>query len=157
MKIILRNQETLTGLVCVGFSLYLFWEIQNFATTDETLRSLGPHVIPNILTTALLGLGAALYISGLRKPEAPLLSRRYSLKDARVPLLFVLGTILFNLGVSVIGFCVWAVLYLGVVQYFMQERNFKRGALLAMIITGVIFAIFVVGLNVPLPVNSLGF
>jgi len=157
MKIILRNKETLTGLFFVVFSLYLFWEIQNFTTTDETLRSLGPHVIPNILTSALLGLGTALFINGLRMPAAPLLAHHYTLKAALIPFLFILGTILFNLGVSFVGFCVWAALYLGVIQYFMQEKSFARGALLAICITGVIFGIFVVGLNVPLPINRLGF
>lgn len=157
MNTLFRNRETLGGALFALLGVYLLWEISTFTVPMEKVRSLGPEFFPNVLAWALTLLSAALIVQGLRLPPAPIIPAAYRGRTGLRPLSILLGLASFIFLVEPLGFVLWALLFLALVQYVLGERRPFALTALSVLITAVLYLVFVVALNVPLPRGLLPF
>lgn len=140
-----KNQDLLAGglflLLGVGASL------SSLSYALGTVRRMGPGYFPLLLGLLLAGLGVALMVQAWRKGTIEPVEWG-SLK----PPLFVLGGLaLFGLTLSTAGFVVANALFIGVTSYAGREFRLREAVLLATILTGMAVLVFVIGLNLQIP------
>lgn len=157
MNILFRNRETLGGALFALLGVYLLREISTFTVPMEKVRSLGPEFFPNVLAWALTLLSVALFIQGLRLPPAPIIPAAYRGRIGLRPLSVLLGLASFIFLAEPLGFVLWALLFLAVVQYMLGERRPFALIALAALITAALYLVFVTALHVPLPRGPLPF
>lgn len=157
MNILFRNRETSGGALFTLLGVYLLREISTFTVPMEKVRSLGPEFFPNVLAWALTLLSVVLFIQGLRLPPAPIIPAAYRGRIGLRPLSVLLGLASFIFLAEPLGFVLWALLFLAVVQYMLGERRPFALIALAALITAALYLVFVTALHVPLPRGPLPF
>lgn len=157
MNILCKNKETFSGSVFFLFSLYVLWETSKFVTPAETVRSLGPEVFPNILALSLCALSISLFIQGLRLPASPIISTKLHGKAAYPAAVITLGCCSFMFLIDFLGFFIWSILFLIILQYAIGERRIVKNLLISLMFSFCIYFIFSVGLGVPMPRGPLPF
>jgi hypothetical protein len=151
MKRLFRNKEVVGGLIFFAISIYLLYEISTFPTTAERYRSLGPEVFPNVISGALLVLSIMLFVQGWLKEESPILSfKLFSAGSLRMFSIIAL-LLVFMLVIQSIGFIVWGLAFMVLVQVILGERRVAMIALLSVVVVAVVYVVFATLLGVPLP------
>ena len=65
------------------------------------------------------------------------------------------ATILYVILIPIIGYCVSTVLYLACMTFFLGERNLVKVITFSIVMTGLMYLIFKVGLNIRLPTGLM--
>ncbi len=154
--ILFKNKETLSGILFLLLSAWLLYSIQQFTDAAEDILSIGPAFFPNILAIALAGLSIALTIQGLTKEKAPIISDKMRHASYVPALTLIGGVIVYMWLLPTLGFVLWNVLFLSGTQLIMEERNYKINAMYTVVVTVLVYVVFKVFLQVPLPGGLLG-
>ena len=157
MKIVLRNSDTLTGLIFFCASIFILWQTSQFATSMEEIRAIGPQVFPNAIGGSMCVLSVLLFIQGMRKPVAPLWNKETLSKHFKLLLEITLCAASFIYLVEYLGVLIWMILFVIVMQYICGERSLKSILLVAAAASALMYGIFVIGLNIIFPIGILGF
>lgn len=155
MNILCRNKETVCGGVFFLFGAYLLWEVGKFVAPPETVRSLGPDVFPGVLSWSLCALSLVLFIQGLRLPPAPIIPEKLRGGAAYAPAAVFGGCLSFMLFIESLGFLLWSILFLALLQYALGERRIPINLGFAIVFSLGVYLIFGFGLSVPMPRGPL--
>lgn len=112
-----------------------------------TVRRMGPGYFPLLLGLLLAGLGLALMLQAQRGPA------KASIGWGTIrPVLFVLGGLaFFGLALPTLGFVVTNVVFVGLTSLSGREFRLMETILLAVVLTVMATLVFVVGLNLQMP------
>ena len=156
MKIVMRNTDTVTGLFFFCLSLVLLWQTRQFATSMETVRAIGPQVFPNAIAGTMCVLSLLLFAQGMRKPVVSLWVGGGFSRNAGLFTAITLCTASFIFLLQYLGVALWMFCFLVVMQYIIGDRSFKRMFLVAFLVSGMMYGIFVFCLNIVFPKGVIG-
>lgn len=157
MKIVMRNTDTVTGLFFFCLSLILLWQTQQFATSMETIRAIGPQVFPNAIAGTMCALSLLLFAQGMRKPAVPLWGEGAFSRNAGLFAAMTLCAASFIFLLPYLGMALWTFCFLIAMQYVTGERSLRRMLLVAVPVSGTAYGLFVFCLNIVFPKGVLGF
>ena len=153
-KSLLRNancQESLfVGLCSVALMAYSLYHHQFDRNTTEWKTS--PYLFPVLVSVFGLLLAVSLFADALHDVRAQ--EQRgvaEGKKNLRGALVFIGASVLYYVLMPHIHFIPATVLYLAGLFVYLGERKWWKVALLSVITTGVVYALFGLGLNVRLP------
>lgn len=156
MNIVMRNSDTVTGLFFFCLSLVLLWETQQFATSAETIRAIGPQVFPNAIAGSMSVLSLLLFVQGLRHPAAPLWKKGTLSRHAGLFAAIALCSASFLFALEYLGLMLWMFCFLVAMQWILGERSVKRLLLVAIPASGMMYGLFVLCLHIVFPKGVLG-
>ena len=155
----LQPQDRLATLVIAGLvaavAIAAIVAAQDFpATMLET--DVGPARFPIIYSIALLVLCAILAINTLRAPASPRTETPAAARPSYGAVaLGMAGTAACLIAMDYVGYGIATGVYLFGLMTLMGRRNLLLNAVIAAVLTGVIYATFAYALSVPLPTGSL--
>lgn len=140
-----RNQDLMAGglFALIGMATSL----SSLGYALGTMRRMGPGYFPLLLGILLAGLGVALMVQAWRKGAA----EPVDWGSIRPPLFVLGGLALFGLALPKAGFLVANVLFIGVTSFAGREFRLRESVLLALALTGMAIVVFVMGLNLQIP------
>jgi putative tricarboxylic transport membrane protein len=147
---LLTRKDVLAGLMFIGIAALGLWLSRNYPI--GTALRMGTGYVPRLLCWVLLGLGACILFSGLR--QAP--SRYATAGGGSInwrPVVFVTASlVLFGLTLEGLGLVVAILLLIGVGAFASRSLRPFETLVAAVILIGLSWAIFIVGLGLTIPV-----
>lgn len=149
----LRNKDTFLGIVLLIASVIYLIGVQRFPPVNVEFRASSPSFLPNLLGVALAVLSIFLTIEGYRSAPAPILNIQASKKNIIRAAVLLAALVLFILFFDILGFAVSAFILTAGLQLLLGEKNIIRTLIVALIVSAVLYVIFVVLLRVSFPVG----
>lgn len=140
-----RNQDLVAGglFALIGIATSL----SSLGYALGTMRRMGPGYFPLLLGILLALLGATLMVQAWRKgADEPV-----EWGSIRPPLFVLGGLALFGLSLPKAGFVVANALFIGFTSYAGREFSLRESVLLACALTAMAIIVFVIGLNLQIP------
>ncbi len=152
---LLRRKNVLAGLMFVAIAAIGLWASRNYPVGTALRMSTG--YVPRLLCWLLMGLGAIVLLQGVMATEPPEPARERAPEDSpfaqlRPVVVVTIGLIAFALALETLGL-VLSILVLTVIASF-ATRELKLWETLAAAagLSVLTWAIFIVGLSLPIPV-----
>lgn len=141
----LLSQDVLAGLFFCGVALVGLWVAQDYPV--GTAMRIDTGVFPRLLCWALLLLGGAILVRGLRSGSGPIAMPAWR------PFIFVLlSVVFFGLFVEEVGIVLGVVGLMGIAALGSPERKLVEVGLFTGLMAVVAVAVFIWGLGLPIPV-----
>lgn len=152
-----KNPSTILGSALVLFSGGMLYLVSQFSEAAEEFRALSPKFFPEILSWALLFLGAVILLQGVRRPAKLVFETRPTREALIRAVLFVLlvGGNLYLL--PRLGFAITSALFMMLSQHLLGERKFLLNILRTALFVGALYYLFSILLRVPLPIGPWGY
>jgi hypothetical protein len=152
-RIFARNTSTFIGWCVLVFSGIVAWLTSRFEPLGEKIRSWPPSYFPYVLAGFLALLALILLAEGYRKKEGPILGLSFGVDDYLRTLLLLVAMVVFTLAQDLLGFLVPSVLVVAGMQLILGARKVVPIIISSIAIPGVIYGLFYLVLNVPLPMG----
>jgi hypothetical protein len=147
---ILANKTVLSGLMFAGVGLFGLYVSRNYPI--GTTLDMGTGYVPRLLCWALVGLGAIILLQGYREYQATRESG-VGIFTAWRGLFFVTASlVVFALTLETLGLVVAIMLLVGVGALGARDLRPVETAIAGVVLAAMSWAIFVVGLGLPIPV-----
>ena len=146
---------------CVGLALTLYIWITTSSFPEDQVVQVGPAFFPRMLAVGLGLTSLTLIIQAIMKVSA---NQKQDGEDAALSLrdpgirraLIALGaTIIYCLLLESVGFIPLSIVYLLLLMLLMKEKKYLQMCLTSVAVTGVLYAVFNMLLNITLPLGSL--
>lgn len=137
------TKPVLSGAFCIAFGGAVVWGALGYRF--GTVRAMGPGFAPAVLGGLLVAIGAGLLLTGLRdRAPVPPVNLR--------PLLLIVGALAaFGLTIGRFGLVPAVFLTVMIAGFAEREANRLAHVLLALGMLGLVYAVFVVMLGLPIP------
>lgn len=145
----------ISGLVLTGY----VWVVAGGFPEDQVVQ-IGPAFFPRILAVGL-GLSSLTLIFQAvvqrHRQSVPEQGPRFSLRDPGIQRagITLTATAVYCLLLETLGFIPLSILYLLLLMLLLKEKKYLQMVLTAISVTGVLYLIFNVFLNITLPLGSL--
>lgn len=147
----MAKSDIVTSVVFIIFSIIIYIGSLNFPEVPNN-RIAGPAFYPQIIAIALILTSIALIIQSVPKLKMKQeIERLDKKKIIRVGIVFT-ATILYAVSMKVLGFVIATLLYFCILSAMMQKKlNVLQIITGSVIITGVVYAVFIMLLKASLP------
>jgi hypothetical protein len=146
----LQRKDVLSGLLFMGLAVCGLWISRHYPI--GTASRMGTGYMPRLLLWALLGLGGAILVSGLRKSDR-LPEPDDSGGAAWRPVVFVtLSLVIFGLALERLGLVLSIVLLTGIGAVAGRRLRPLETAVATLVLIVLCWLIFIVGLSLTIPV-----
>ncbi len=150
----LARKNVLAGLMFIGIAAFALWLSRNYPI--GTALRMGTGYVPRLLCWILLGLGAVIFLQGLREAtteRARLAGGASAWLAAWRPVVFVtLSLVLFGLSIERLGLVVSIFLLIGVGGLAARDLRPLETLAAALVLIALSWAIFILGLGLTIPV-----
>ncbi len=152
-----KNSSTILGSALVLFSGGMLYLVSQFSEAAEEFRALSPKFFPQMLSWALIFLGAVILFQGVRRPEKAVFEIRPTREAVvrAVSFILLVGGNLYLL--PRFGFALTSTLFMMFSQHLLGERKFLLNFLRTALFVGALYYLFSVLLRVPLPIGPWGY
>ncbi len=135
----------------MSLSFLTFFLIKDFPSAGIT-AGMGPRLMPGLYSAVLAVLSLLLIVIGIFKirKNTDIEKEKITFKQIEMPLFLVVIILIYLILLKRIGFLITTPLIIFIVMKIMAAKN-KISFIIAFSMTVVIYLIFAIGLNVPLP------
>ncbi len=143
---------------CLGMILTLYIWITTASFPEDQVVQVGPAFFPRMLAVGLGLTSLALIIQAIVKVSATEQKKNsLSLSDPgiRRALIALFATVIYCLLLETIGFIPLSIIYLILLMLLLKEKKYIQMCLTSVAVTGVLYAVFNMLLNITLPLGSL--
>ncbi len=144
---LLARKDALAGLLLIAIAAIGLWVSRDYQI--GTALRMGTGYVPRLLCWVLLGLGAVIFVQGLR---APAVGSGSSAPAWRPVLAVTVGMVAFGWSVERLGLVVAIVLLTGIGALATRGLRLFETALTAIALAVLCWAVFIFGLGLTLPV-----
>ena len=140
----------------VLFTIYsVYYLVESFSYPYRNNFGVGPGLFPRWVAVIAIIAGIAYTLVSIFKDKLSVGEAFPGRKELLNVLSTVVAILAFVLVVQFTGFCIASALLLFIL--FIRSYPRWKALLYAVIVTGIVFAIFKIGFSVPVPVNGWGF
>ena len=146
----LARKDVLSGLLFAGVALFGLWLSRDYPI--GTGLRMGTGYVPRLLCWILLGLGAVVFLQGLREAQA---ERTVSASGATAwrPVVFVAASlVIFGLSIERLGLVISILLLIGVGAVATRALRPVETFVAALVLIALSWGIFILGLGLTIPV-----
>lgn len=151
------NKDLVSGIVVVGFAVFVYWEAGQFAAGGVSLAQ-NPALYPRILAAIVFAMGVILLVQGIiasvksrggerRKPTIDISGRKHVALTVGLLVAYVGAIYLFGFIIPTLAFTLATPMMLG--------TKFKTAILVSPPVTAVLYVVFFVFFKVPIPSGIL--
>lgn len=143
---------------CLGMALTLYIWITTANFPEDQVVQVGPAFFPRMLAIGLGLTSLSLIIQAIIKvAEKKQEDTSLSLRDPgiRRALIALAATIIYCLLLEIVGFIPLSIIYLLLLMLLLKEKNYVQMFITSVAVTGVLYAVFNLLLNITLPLGSL--
>jgi hypothetical protein len=144
----LARKDVLSGLLFIAVAVFGLWASRDYHI--GTALRMGTGYVPRLLCRVLLGLGAIVLVKGLSSAGTGANFDR--LRDWRAIVFVPASLVVFGLALDRAGVVIATLLLVGVASLSARDSRPIETAVTAVLLTLITFAIFVWGLELPIPV-----
>lgn len=138
-------RHLVAGLALIALAVFALWAVSGLP--QGSLRSMGPAMLPRIVSVAIGACGLAFVVLGFLQQGPPLPAW-----ELRGPLIVGAGMVVFALTIRSLGFAVAAPLAMMIVGHGTTEVRPRELAVFAVVMTAFCLGLFRYLLDQPIPV-----
>jgi putative tricarboxylic transport membrane protein len=150
-RLFARNTPTVLGWCVLLFSGIVVWLTSGFEPIGEEIRTWPPSFFPFALAAFMALLAVLLLVEGYRKKNGPILGLSFGKNDYLRALLLLAAMVLYTFAQKLLGFLIPSVLLVAAMQLILGGRKVIPILISSISIPGIIYFLFYILLNVPLP------
>src|SRR5262249_32772602 len=140
---ILARKNVLAGLMFVAIAALGLWVSRDYPI--GTALRMGTGYVPRLLCWILMGLGAAVFVQGLRQKDAP--PERVTWRQLLPVVVVTASLVAFGLAIEQLGFVLSVLLLVGVGAVAARDIKIWETLAAAVVLVAVCWAIFILGLG----------
>ena len=150
----MKRADSIAGLLGLALSIFVIWATSNFP--ENQMSRVGPAFFPKFLAFGLGFFSLLLLFTAFTQKKTVKVAH-LNLKDPgcqRVGIALA-ATVIYCFVLNYFGFIVSAIIFLLFLMFLLKERRYFQMVTIACIVTGTIFLVFKVFLNITLPMGAI--